>query len=289
MVKAGKLGVFFGVALACSLYAADTDNLVGKSAPEITVREWITANPPDMASLAGRVYVVEFWATWCHPCIEFIPHLVELSNEYKSCGVEFIALSQDKSARQLRKFVQEKHISYPVAVDNGTADVFGITGYPTVAVVDHLGKVAWQGHPWNSGFEQALRRAAAAGPPPLLAGVDLGPFSHLRAPLWGGKGFAEAYREIASQIDNHRNPEISAFAKQIVRTINLRIARQISAADHLLATDRLGAYIIYADIVARYDGIEIVEPARKTWLEIKAKYPEISKQMFASRKGAAQI
>ena len=281
--------MFFGVVLGCSLYAADTDTLVGKSAPEITVREWITANPPDTTILAGRVYVVEFWATWCHPCVEFIPHLVELSNEYKSCGVEFIALSEDKSAQEVRKFVRERRISYPVAIDNGTADVFGISGYPTVVVVDHQGKVAWQGYPWSSGFEQSLQRAVAAGPPPLLAGVDLGPFSHLKAPLWGGKGFAAAYQKIASQIDNHQNPEISASAKQIVRTINQRIARQIIAAERLLATDTLGAYIIYADIVARYDGIEIVKPARKAWLELKEKYPEINKQMFVSREGADTI
>ncbi len=266
-MKARKLGVFFGALLLGSICLADS--LVGKSAPEITIREWVTENPPNVKNLAGRVYIVEFWATWCHSCVETIPHLIELNNKYTELGAEFIALSEDKSAEQIHQFVHQKQINYHVAIDNGTANWFGIRGYPTVVVVNHLGKVVWEGYPWDLEFEKAIDKAVAAGPPPLLAGIDLGPFNHLREPLCGGKEFAEAYHKIESGIEDNEKPERSAVAKQIVENINLGISQKLSEADHIRTTNPLKAYNIYADIISKYDGIEVVEPAKTAYLELK--------------------
>jgi len=282
-VKAVKVTVFLAVVSLGGICGGR--DLVGINAPEITIQQWITRNPPSLEALAGRVYVLEFWATWCHSCVQSIPHLIALSSKYREKGLELIALSQDKSPEKLRQFVLKRGINYDVAIDNGTSDWFGIKCYPTVVVVNHTGKVVWCGYPWSREFEESIEAAILAGPPPLLVGIDLGPFSYLREPLWGGRNFAAAYRKIASRLSNRSNPEISAAAKQIVQTINRRISLKISKANRLRATDPLGAYSIYADIVARYDGIEIVKPARKAYLDLKKKYRQINKQMPASKKG----
>ena len=156
-MNARKLGVYAAVILLTSNCFAS--GLIGKKAPDITLREWITTNPPDIKNLAGKVCVIDFWATWCHPCVEGIGRLIELNNKYAG-KIELIALSQDKSAPMLRRFVREKKINYHVAIDNGTTDWFGVKGYPTIVVVDHLGKVTWQGLPWKPGFEKAIAEAA---------------------------------------------------------------------------------------------------------------------------------
>jgi thiol-disulfide isomerase/thioredoxin len=167
MKKAWKVVVFFGLALFCnSCWAGD---LVGKNAPEITIREWITSDPPDVKNLQDRVYVVEFWATWCAPCRENVPHLIKLADKYRENGVLFIALSADKSADTVRKFVRKKGINYNVAIDNGSADIFAITGYPTAFVVNHKGKVVWQGIPRENKFEDAINKAIKDAQPPLVA------------------------------------------------------------------------------------------------------------------------
>ncbi len=263
------------VLLSCTCLA---DNLVGESAPEITIRQWVTENPPDIKNLKGRVYVVEFWATWCYPCIQSIPHLNEFSKKYEDKGLIFISLCQDKNLSQLRRFLQDKGIDYHVAIDNGTVDWFGVTGYPTVAVVNHCGKVVWQGHPWNSGFEKAVIKAITAGPPPLLAGVDLGPFEDFKSSLWGGKDFAKAYKKIASNIGDCKNLERCTAAKQIVETINQRIQQKISSAEKLIDTAPLEAYGIFAEIVSKYDGIEVTVPARQAWQKLGkyTKYTDIT-------------
>ncbi len=244
-------------------------NLVGQDAPPIVIRQWITENPPDVNTLSGRVYVLEFWATWCTPCKQNIPHLNEFNKKYKDSGVQLVALSQDKSFDLVSQFVRDRKMDYPVAVDNGTVDNYGIEAYPTIVVINHLGKVAWKGYPWESDFEKAVSKAVKDMPPPLLADVDLGSFSRFKKYLAGGSEFARIYHEIALYINNKNEPKIAQMAKKIVETINEKISRRISEADVLRSKSPREAYYIYADLVARYDGIEPVAPARLAYYELK--------------------
>jgi thiol-disulfide isomerase/thioredoxin len=262
----GKI-IFVGLLLLASV--CNAQSMVGQDAPPIIISQWITEEPPDISNLAGKVYVLEFWATWCTPCKENVPHLNEVNKKYKEYGVELIALAEDKSIDIVRKFVREKKIGYSVAVDYGTVDRFGINAYPTIVVVNHLGRVVWQGYPWESDFEKAVSRAAREGPPPLLAGVDLGSFGYLKKPLCGGNGFAQAYHQVESCMNNQSQPQSAATAKIIVETINSRISEKISKADGLRYNHPLEAYSIYADLIARYDGIETVQPAKAAYYELR--------------------
>lgn len=244
-------------------------NLVGQDAPPLVIRQWITENPPDVNTLSGRVYVLEFWATWCTPCKQNIPHLIEFNKKYKEKGVQLVALSQDKSVDLVSRFVQDKKISYPVAVDNGTVDRYGIEAYPTIVVINHQGKVVWKGYPWEADFERSVSKAVKDMPPPLLADVDLGSFSRFKKYLSGGGEFARVYHQIALYINSKNEPQIALTAKRIIETINARISHRISEADYLRSRNPLEAYYIYADLVSRYDGIEPVAPAKLAYYELK--------------------
>jgi thiol-disulfide isomerase/thioredoxin len=177
-MKKGVIAFSLLIALVCNLCRAN--DLIGEKAPEIKIREWVTDNPPDLQSLDGRVRVLDFWATWCSPCVSNIPHLIKLCSKYKPMGVEFIALSQDKSPDKVRKLTREKGVIYDVAIDNGTVDWFKVKCYPTVVVISHTDKVIWRGFPWESGFELAITEAIAKAPAPLLQDVNPEPFTMLQ-------------------------------------------------------------------------------------------------------------
>jgi thiol-disulfide isomerase/thioredoxin len=130
---------------------------IGDTAPPLRVRSWLKGNPIRNFR-KGRLYVVEFWATWCHPCKVAMPHLSALAREYKG-RVTFIGVDiYEKKTTPLRKikfFVDSmgRRMDYDVAAEDGdfmsTAwlDASGEQGIPKTYVVNAEGRVAWIGHP----------------------------------------------------------------------------------------------------------------------------------------------
>lgn len=135
-----------------------------RAAPEFKLGKWMTKNPPNVDDLDGSVYVVDFWATWCGPCIKGMDELNEVNEKYSKDGLVFLSLCQSKSPEAIKKIIREKDINFHVAIDMGTIDGYDVKGYPTVAVVDHKGRIAWQGHPSNVNFEKTIRKSLDAVP-----------------------------------------------------------------------------------------------------------------------------
>ncbi len=96
---------------------------------------------------SGKIQVVNLWATWCGPCRQEIPHLIEMSKEYKSKGVEVIGLTTDDpqtEAQLVRDFSKEFKISYPIGWANSslTAGIMqGRSVIPQTVIIGRDGKV----------------------------------------------------------------------------------------------------------------------------------------------------
>jgi thiol-disulfide isomerase/thioredoxin len=105
----------------------------------------LEGNPINFSDFRGKVVIVDFWATWCQPCLIEIPHFIELYNTYSLEGLEIIGIAmQSGSAEDVSKKVQELGINYTVVMGNNeVAQKFGgIQGLPTTFVLDKEGKVA---------------------------------------------------------------------------------------------------------------------------------------------------
>ena len=134
-----------------------------RSAPKLEVSSFVKGEPISSLEL-GKLYVVEFSATWCGPCRATIPHLTELQKKHP--GVNFIGVSvweQDQS--QVKPFVEKMgdKMSYRVAMDSvqgrqrergpmaRVMKAAGQNGIPTAFIVNKEDKIAWIGHPMEMG------------------------------------------------------------------------------------------------------------------------------------------
>jgi thiol-disulfide isomerase/thioredoxin len=130
---------------------------VGDPAPALSASKWLQG--AEVSRFApGKIYVVEFWATWCGPCIKMMPHMGELQGEYRDKGVTiigFTSVDEGNTAEKVAKFVASRgpKLGYTFAFENGDKtnaawmEAAGQNGIPCAFVVDQKGKVAYIGHP----------------------------------------------------------------------------------------------------------------------------------------------
>ena len=147
---------------------------VGDKAPALSVEDWVKGDKVEKLE-DGKVYVVEFWATWCGPCKESIPHLSKLQKEFKGKNVTVIGVAAsergeaDAKLPTLKKFVKDKgdEMAYTIAYDADRSmskawmQPAGQDGIPCAFVVGKDGKIAWIGHPAH-GLDDAVKKALSA-------------------------------------------------------------------------------------------------------------------------------
>jgi thiol-disulfide isomerase/thioredoxin len=131
----------------------------GQPAPEISAKEWINLKTPaTVKSLRGKVLVLEFWATWCGPCAQGIPHLNELYKKYAEKDVQLLSFVKE-GHQTMDRFLQKTPVSYPIALESTSLEDYGISGIPHAFVVDRAGKIIWHGYPDASEMDKVITAA----------------------------------------------------------------------------------------------------------------------------------
>jgi thiol-disulfide isomerase/thioredoxin len=110
--------------------------------PALEVDQWINSEPLTLADLKGKIVVLDFWATWCGPCLRSVPHTNEMAEKYGD-DVVIIGICNKRGAEKMQETALEHGIKYPIAIDvNGnTVESYRVNGYPDYYLIDRNGKL----------------------------------------------------------------------------------------------------------------------------------------------------
>ena len=135
------------IGFVCSLFyvALKKPYVPAKSAPTIKPQSNTTAMLPKTLPLISgkrwrkkddsRYILINFWATWCLPCLKEIPELIELDQEYQTHKIEVLGVSMDREKELVSRFLPKMNVNYPIIFYKEVADVFGpIPAIPTTLV-----------------------------------------------------------------------------------------------------------------------------------------------------------
>ena len=116
--------------------------LVGKDAPEIALKK-LGGGEFKLSDLKGKVVIVDFWATWCGPCVAAMPILLKVAKEYEEKGVVLVGSNQGEDEATVKKFLEKKEWELNVAMDpdNESGKDYLVTGIPQTVIVGKDGKV----------------------------------------------------------------------------------------------------------------------------------------------------
>ena len=97
-----------------------------------------------LADQQGQVVLVDFWATWCGPCKEELPHIETFHRQYADSGLRVLALSTDTDDDAVQPFIDKHDYTFTVLhADDAVQNAYGVSGIPMVYLIDRQGRIRW--------------------------------------------------------------------------------------------------------------------------------------------------
>ena len=110
----------------------------------------------ELASLRGQVVLIDFWASWCGPCLQELPHLQKLHVANQPKGLHAIAVNVDEGAELARESAKKIGLTMPIGINDGLDDHFGVRILPTVLLADRSGRIRGRWDGYRAGLENTI-------------------------------------------------------------------------------------------------------------------------------------
>jgi len=124
----------------------DPDSLIDKPAPELIIAKWYNGNFGRIHSSHGKVILLDFWATWCKPCIKMFPYLKKFQEKYSDRGLQIIGLTRlddRQTIQEIEVFIENQNFAYPIGLSEESFNnlMYGVGAIPHVVLIDKEGIV----------------------------------------------------------------------------------------------------------------------------------------------------
>ena len=125
--------------LLAGCYSGSRPPHIGSNAPDFTVQD--SDRKITLSELRGKVVVLNFWATWCAPCVEELPSLVNLQQKMRNKGITVLAVSVDQDESLYRRFVQDHNVNLLTVRDANqkSNNLYGTVKFPESYIIDRNG------------------------------------------------------------------------------------------------------------------------------------------------------
>lgn len=146
--------------------------LLGETAPELTdIDKWFGGEPKTLANLRGKVVLLDFWATWCAPCLDAFPSLIEWHQTFQKDGLEILGVTRYYGGAEgfqvdnatefefLQRFKKRERLPYDFVVARGQANqiTYQATSIPTAVLIDRKGVIRYLETGTSRGREEEIR------------------------------------------------------------------------------------------------------------------------------------
>ena len=135
-----------------------------RPAPALNVTD-LAGKPVSLADYRGKIVLLDFWATWCKPCVAGMPGLDKLAARWKDKDIVVLGISIDQEPKKVAPFLKKKPVSYPIVLDNPKTPsyaTFKVKVLPSMFLIDKDGNIVaqWRGETKPAEIEKALAKLA---------------------------------------------------------------------------------------------------------------------------------
>ena len=158
MIK--KLAILFSIVLTSAIASAGPASGV---APDFTLQT-LGGGQTSLAEHRGNVVMINFWATWCAPCRQEMPHLEALHQRYSSLGFTLLGVNVEEDSSGAEDWLAETPVSFPILFDpqSSVSELYDVIAMPSTVMVDREGNLRYLHHGYKPGYENEYQNQIRA-------------------------------------------------------------------------------------------------------------------------------